>query len=259
MTKKKIIGVFSGKGGVGKTTIAVNLASAISKMGKKVSIIDLNVTASHLSLHFNINLTPLTLNHVIKGNADLEDVIYKYEDIEIIPASLDPYDAEDLDLGKLKSFLKRYLATSDIIILDTAPGFGREALSAAELSDEALIVSTPDIVSVTDVIRGIRILEDIGVEILGIVLNKVTGKGFEFTKGEVEALTGIPVIGVIPFSFKIMESHSLRTPHVFYDEKSVPSLRFFALASHILEEDVDINLNLLDKLKLYFSSKLNIY
>ncbi len=257
--KKKILGVFSGKGGVGKTTIAVNLAAALSKIGKKVSIVDCNVTASHLSLHFNIHLTPLTLNHVLRGEADLEDVIYNYENIDVIPASLDPYDADNLNLERLKSFLKRHLTTNDIIILDTAPGFGREALSAAKIADEAIIVSTPDLPSVTDVIRGGRILQDMGLDIKGIVLNKVMGKNFEFTKGEVEALTGLPVIGIIPFSHKIMESHSLRTPHVFYDEKSIPSLRFYSIASHIMEEDFDIDLNLLDKLKIYFSNKFKMY
>lgn len=254
---KKIIGIFSGKGGVGKTTVASNLAVVLAKAEKKVTVVDCNLTASHLNFHFNFHLTPLTLNQVLKGEADIEDVLYKFEDVNVIPASLDPYEIIGIDISKLSKILRRHLKTQDYIILDTAPGFGREAIHIMEFCDEALIVSTPDIPAITDIIRGKRILEDSGVKVLGIVLNKVTGKKFEFTKKEVEAITDLPVLTEIPFSYKFLESLALRVPIVVYHEKSIPSLKFYKLASHITEERISPQLGISDKLKLLLSLKLN--
>ncbi|HIQ49813.1 MAG TPA: hypothetical protein EYH56_01315 [Nanoarchaeota archaeon] len=253
---KKIIGIFSGKGGVGKTTVASNLAVVLAKSGKKVTIVDCNLTASHLNFHFNFHLTPLTLNQVLKGEAEIEDVIYKFENLNIIPASLDPYETMGIDISKLSKVLKRHVKSQDYILLDTAPGFGKEALEIMEICDEAIIVSTPDIQAITDIIRGKRILEDSSVKVLGIVLNKVTGKKFEFTKKEVEALTDLPVLTEIPFSYKFLESLALRIPLVLYHEKSLPSLKFYKLASHITQEKIFPKLGISDKIKLLLSLKL---
>lgn len=253
---KKIIGIFSGKGGVGKTTVASNLAVVLAKAEKKVTIVDCNLTASHLNFHFNFHLTPLTLNQVLKGEADLEDVLYKFEEVNVIPAALDPYEIAGIDLSKLSKVLKKHLKTQDYILLDTAPGFGREALHMMEICDEAIIVSTPDIPAITDIIRGRRILEDSGVKVLGIVLNKVTGKKFEFTKKEVETITDLPALTEIPFSYKFLESLALRVPIVVYHEKSIPALKFYKLASHITEEKISPELGIGDKLKLLLDLKL---
>ena len=257
--KKFILGVFSGKGGVGKTTVVANLAAVFSQFGKKVSVVDCNFTASHLSLYFNIYLTPLTLNHVLKENCKLEDAVHSYENIEVIPASLDPYEAELVNFSKLKKLLREHLSTRDIIILDTSPGFGKDTLHAAELCDEAIIVTTPDLISLTDVVRGSRILRDFGADVKGVVVNKIFGKGFEFTIKEIEALTELPVMAALPFSYSFMESQSLRIPLVFYSPKSLPALKFYKLAERILNEPVKIELGLMDKIKLYISDKLKRY
>ncbi len=256
---KKIIGIFSGKGGVGKTTIASNLAIILSQAQKKVTIVDCNFTASHLSFHFNFHLTPLTLNEVLKGKAKIDDVIYKFHDVNVIPASLDPYEIIGIDISKLGKILKRELGHQDFILLDTAPGFGKEVLTAAEMCDEAIIVSTPDVPAITDVIRGRRILEDMGIKLKGIVLNKVTGKRFEFTAREIEALADLDVLVEIPFSYKFLESLALRVPLVIYHEKSIPALRFYGLASHILGEKFLPSLTLGDKIKIIFQKTLKKY
>ncbi len=256
---KKIIGIFSGKGGVGKTTVASNLAVLLSQAEKKVTIIDCNFTASHLGFHFNFHLTPLTLNEVLKGRAKIEDVTYRFHEVNVIPASLDPYEIIGIDTSKLGKIVRKELKHQDFILLDTAPGFGREALTAAEICDQAVIVSTPDIAAITDIIRGRRILEDMGVELEGIVLNKVTGKKFEFTRAEVEALTDLEVLAEIPFSYKFLESLALRIPLVVYHEKSLPALKFYELASRILEERLFPPLTIGDKIKLLLEAKLRRY
>ncbi len=252
----EIIGVFSGKGGVGKTTIASNLAVVFSKAGKRVCVVDCNVTASHLGLHFNFHLTPLSITHVLNGRAELGDVAHNFEGVSVVPAPIDPYEAHGVDLSSLKKLIKKELVNYDFVILDTAPGFGREMLSAAEMCEKAIIVSTPDIAAVTDAVRGIRILSDMGVKIEGIVLNKVFGKKFELSSGEVETILEKPVIAEIPFSLKFLEALSLRIPLVIYSEKCLPSLEIHALASRFVEEKIYPELGPGDKIKIFLEKKL---
>lgn len=252
----RIIGIFGGKGGVGKTTVASNLAFVLTKAGKKVSVIDCNLTASHLNFHFNFYFTPFTINDVLKGKIEMEESSYTFENLSVIPAPLDPYEISFKNLSKLSKIIRKHAKDREYVIIDTAPGFGREALYAMDFCDEAIIVSTPDIPAITDVIRGKRILEDVGVKVVGIVLNKVTGKKFEFTKKEVETLTDLKVIEEIPFSYKFLESLASRLPLVVYHEKSLPALKFYKIASHITEENILPELGVTDKLKLLLSLKL---
>ena len=85
----RVIGIVSGKGGVGKTTLASNLGIALSKFGRNVTLVDCNVTTSHLGFYFGLYDYPVTLNQVLKGEASLESATYFSNGVKIIPASLE--------------------------------------------------------------------------------------------------------------------------------------------------------------------------
>ena len=72
----KLIVVSSGKGGVGKTTTSVNLASSLARHGKNVILVDGNLTTPNVGLHLGFTKFPVTMNDVLKGEANLEDAIY---------------------------------------------------------------------------------------------------------------------------------------------------------------------------------------
>jgi septum site-determining protein MinD len=73
----RIIGIVSGKGGVGKTTIVANLGAALASFYKKrVIIVDCNVTTSHLGLYLGMYYHPVSLNQVLRGEASMDDAIY---------------------------------------------------------------------------------------------------------------------------------------------------------------------------------------
>jgi len=234
----RLIGIVSGKGGVGKTTVVTNLSTALAtKFNKVTTVMDCNVTASHLSMHFGAYLHPFTLNHVLKDEATIEEAIFVHPTgVKIIPASLNLSDLVGIDISILGEKIKNLFENDDFVFLDTAPGFGKEAISATMACKEVLIVTTPNIPAVTDVIRGKKVLEELGVEPLGIVLNKVTGKKFELTNREVIQLTDLPVLAKIPFDLKIQESLAAKTPIVVHDEKSSASIEFFKLASSLTGE-----------------------
>ena len=106
-----------------------------------------------------------------------------------------------------------------------------------------------------DVLRGEKILLGKGVKVKGIVLNKVRGKRYEFRVGDVEALTDMDVIGVIPYSEKFMEALAYKLPLVEYAPKSLPALRLYKFASNLTGENIPLKLSFLDKLKILLTSK----
>ncbi len=252
---RTILGVFSGKGGVGKTTIASNIAVILSNAGSKVTLIDCNFSASHLAFYFNLHFTPLTLNNVLRREAKIEDASYKYHDLKIVPASFHPYELYGVDISRLKKLIKKKLADEEYIILDTAPGFGKETVTAAGAVDKAIIVTTPHLPSIMDVLRGVKIIEREGAEVIGVVLNKVRKKNYELGREDVEVLTNLKVLGEIPFSEKFYEALSLRVPLVEYEPKSIPALRLYRTVFNITGKDVSPELSLWDRFKLMLTQK----
>lgn len=234
----RFIGVLSGKGGVGKTTVVTNLSAALAmKFNKKVTVIDCNVTTSHLGMHFGIYFHPLTLNQVLKNEVSIEKAIYNhFTGVQVIPASLNLADLVGVDISMLKDKLGDYFSTEDFVFLDVAPGFGKEALAAISACREALIVTTPDVPAITDVMRGLGVLEELKVKPIGLVLNKVIGKKFELDEKEITKLVDLPILAKIPFDYKIRESLAAKLPLIVYDENSKASIGFFKLASVLTGE-----------------------
>ncbi len=234
----RTIGVMSGKGGVGKTTIVSNLSTILAKKEKKVTVLDCNFTTSHLLMHFGKVYHPKTLNDVLRGQSSMEEATYfNFTGVNIVPASLDLSDMMGVDVKMLDSKIRNIFQDQDFVFLDNAAGFGRESISGMMASREAILVATPYLPDITDIIRGKTILEDLDIEILGVVLNKITGKDFELKDEEILELTELPILAKIPFDYKVMESLGLKTPLTFYDKKSQVSKGFHRLASTLAGED----------------------
>jgi len=234
----RIIGVVSGKGGVGKTTITANLSAALSlKFSKKVTAVDCNLTTSHLGMHFGIFFYPKTFNDFLRGSASINEAIFPHgTGVNILPASLNLSDLVGIDMLEIRERLQDSLKDSDFVFLDAAPGFGKEALSAIRASQEALLVTTPDLPSVTDILKAKDVLEKMNSQPIGIVVNKVTGKSFELSSKEIAETVGLPVIASIPFSFDFSESLSNKTPLIAYKQYSKASIEMFKLAAFIAGE-----------------------
>ncbi|MEM5799360.1 MAG: P-loop NTPase [Candidatus Aenigmatarchaeota archaeon] len=235
----RIIGIISGKGGVGKTTITANLSAALSlKFAKKVTAVDCNLTTSHLGMHFGIFFYPKTFNDFLRGSASINDVIFPHgTGVNILPASLNLSDLVGIDMIEIREKLQNSLKENDFVFLDAAPGFGKEALSAIRASQEALLITTPDLPAVTDILKAKNVLDQMNVQTIGIIVNKVTGKKFELSAKEITDTVGLPVIASIPFSFDFSESLSNKTPLVAYKQNSKASIEIFKLASFIAGEN----------------------
>lgn len=235
----RVIGIISGKGGVGKTTVVANLGSILAQRFKKdVIVIDCNVSTSHLGLYLGMYYTPVTLNQALTGEAKIEDAIYNYHisGLRVIPASLSFSDLKGVDIARLRNTIKKLFGKADIILLDAAPGLGREAMATVRASDEVIFVNTPFVPSTMDIIKCHQVAKEMGVKPLGVILNMVGNEKYELTPKEVEELIELPVISSIPMDKNVLRSLALKMPVVLFSPGSPSSREFVRLAAHLLGE-----------------------
>jgi septum site-determining protein MinD len=229
----EVIGIMSGKGGVGKTTIALNLAMAMQQLGKNVIVVDGDIKNPNLGLYLGIYQYPATINDVLKGSADLSSAKCTHSTgISIIPASLSS-SSSGVGLSKLK---KLFDELDSCVILDFAPGLGREAVAFLELCDRCLIVTNPNIPSVASTLRIVNIIESQNKNIIGVVINK-TGKSYEIRRQDIETVCpGKPVWG-IPEDENVRKSAMLKTPLLDYKPYSKSAESFREVAADIIGMD----------------------
>jgi septum site-determining protein MinD len=233
----RIIGVVSGKGGVGKTTLVSNLGAALVKRGKNVIIIDGNVTTPNLSLHLGIPFYPVTLHDVLKKNIPIEAALYHHESgIKVIPASLSADAIKDISLERLQNALLSLLGKSDIIIIDAAAGLGKEALTTINVSDELIVITNPEIPAVTDALKTIKVAEDNGTRVLGVVVNRIKGLKHELSLSEIKSMLEVPIIAAVPEDLAVPRSIAKKMPVVHHKPHSRASLEFQRLASSLIGE-----------------------
>ena len=233
----RVISVVSGKGGVGKTTLVSNLGASLVKRGKDVVILDGNVTTPNLSLHLGIPFYPITLHDVLNKKAPIESAIYHHESgLKIIPASLSFDAIKNINLERFQGVLLNLLGKADIVIVDAAAGLGREAMAAINIADDLIVVTNPELPAVTDALKTIKIAEERGTRILGVVVNRVKGLKHELSISEIKSILEVPIIGAVPEDMAVPKSIAKRIPVVHHKPKSRASLEFQRLAARIVGE-----------------------
>jgi septum site-determining protein MinD len=204
---KKVITIASGKGGVGKTTSAINIGAALNFFGKDVIVVDANLTTPNVGLHLGAPIVPVSLNHVLSGKAKITDAIYEHDSgTKIIPSSLSIKELRKLTYGKMTEVGKRLRKISDFVIFDSAAGLGDEAIDSLEAADEVIIVTNPEIPAVTDALKTSKLVEELGKEVLGIVVTRVKGNKSEMPISNIRDMLELPILGVIPEDYNVSQS-----------------------------------------------------
>jgi ATP-binding protein involved in chromosome partitioning len=172
--KHKVV-VLSGKGGVGKSTVAVNLATSLAKMGKRVGLLDVDIHGPSIPTMLGLE------DQVLGGTDDSLDPV-EIGDLKVISMGfvLKRLDEAVIWRGPLKmSVIKQFLkdvnwGELDYLIIDCPPGTGDEPLSVCQLIDSldgAVIVTTPQRVAAVDVQKSITFCRNLQLNVIGIVEN----------------------------------------------------------------------------------------
>jgi MinD-like ATPase involved in chromosome partitioning or flagellar assembly len=231
----KIIGVVSLKGGVGKTSTVVELGAAIAGFGKKVLLVDGNLSSPNLGLRFGIVDPEKTLHHVLQRSAHARDAVYELsENVHLMPSSL--FFRGEVNAFKLKEHLRMLRRGYDYIIIDSSPSLDSETLAVMLASDNILVVTTPDHVTLGTTIKAVKRAKQRGAPIGGLVLNKVHDKDFELSLPEIEDVLEIPVLAVVRHNLDMLGAVAGFTSLVDTVPNSNESHEFKKLAATLIGE-----------------------
>jgi len=158
--KARIITVTSGKGGVGKTNLSVNMALAFARLGKKVIVMDADLGLANVNVMLNM-IPKYTLYHVIKKQKTIREVLVETEyGISIVAGASGFSQIANMGEDDRKDFIAELetLSNADIIIIDTSAGVSSNVLDFIAAADDAVIITTPEPTAITDAYGIIKII-----------------------------------------------------------------------------------------------------
>lgn len=211
--------IMSGKGGVGKTTVTVNLAYELAKMGCRVGVLDTDLHGPNVAKMFGVEGAVLTSNDGVTLNP-----IKVRDNLEVMSLSfaLEDPDSPVIWRGSLKmSAIRQFLSDVDwgeldYLLIDTPPGTGDEQLTVCQAIPEltgTIIVTTPQAVAILDARKSVNFSRKMGVAIIGVIENmsalKCPGCGMEipvFGKGGGRKMCQemhVPLLGEVPMEIDL--------------------------------------------------------
>ncbi|MFH1106835.1 MAG: P-loop NTPase [Candidatus Micrarchaeota archaeon] len=223
----RIVGVVSGKGGVGKSFLSVNITTLLKRMGKNPLIVDCDLSNPSVGLHLGLSYGNVGIQEVLMGKNKIGEavVVQPQTGVRILPASLKYRPG--IGLKKLKKLLQG-MDEYDYIVIDAPPGITEDVEHIIDACDDLIIVTTPDIPSVTSAAKMADLCKDVGKKVTGILVNRVTDSAYELQNKEIEGMTEIPVLANVPEDRNVPESIAARTPIVLYNPSSPAATRIYA-------------------------------
>lgn len=238
--KHKLI-ILSGKGGVGKSTVATNIAVALSLRGQKVGLMDVDIHGPSIPKMLGLE------GHTLKGtDTGLAPIVYS-DNLRVMSIGFILKSQNDAVIWRapLKHKLIRDFLTDvqwgylDYLVIDSPPGTGDEPISIAQLlenADGAIIVTTPQDVALIDVRKAITFCRHVKLPIIGVVENMSgficphCGKSVDVFKSgggaSMASDMGVPFLGSIPLEPKIVEAGDNGKPYIEYFRESETSKAF---------------------------------
>ena len=253
----KIISFANQKGGVGKTTTCINLASYLSALGKKVLVVDMDPQGNATSgLGITKNQKILTLYDAIDGDKDINEVVRKtdIQNLDIIPATVDLAGAE-VELVSMrgrekvvKNLLKKVRDNYDYILIDCPPSLGLLTINALTTSNSVVIPIQCEFFALeglTQLMNTIKLVkkhlnEEIDVE--GVILTMKDNRSnlIQEVSQEIKRFFGKKVYNTsIPRSIRLAEAPSHGKPIMTYDARSRGGVAYFELEKEFLYRNKD--------------------
>jgi septum site-determining protein MinD len=230
-----ILTVASIKGGVGKTTIAENLGITLGRMGRRVLIVDADITTSGMSTLLGLADREPNLHDLLGGRGDPPKAIYDAYGIKVLPSGHTLGGFVRADQARLSRVIDGFRQNFDVVIIDTPPGLTKYNLVPLKLADSVLSVTTQDPAAVESAAKLDEVAQTMGLKIAGVVVNRVRKSSFMhklklLNKAQVQARLKSKIIAAIPEDVSVMEAATVRRPAVFYKPKSEVAKSIRALA-----------------------------
>jgi flagellar biosynthesis protein FlhG len=239
-----VIAVTSGKGGVGKSNIAVNLAIKLASAGKRVVLLDADLGLANADVLCNIDL-PSNLSHVIARKRELTEVMVHgpggFQLIGGASGLARMADLSDYDRQRLVSALAELEARTDVILIDTGAGISPNVLSFTRCADQVLVVTTPEPTAITDAYAVIKVISrDAPERPLSLLVNQVRQPGegrlvYERIAKVAKQFLSVHVLdaGFVPSDPEVPAAVRRRTPFLITSPRCPASLCISQLAMRL--------------------------
>jgi len=236
----KVIVITSGKGGVGKTTTAINLGAAMNYFGKDVLVIDGNLSTPNIGIHLNSPEVPINLNHVLLGKADPIEAVYEHESgLKVMPSSLSIKELKRVKPNKIGDFKKDFKKLSEYVIVDSAAGLSDETLAAMDLADELIIITNAEMPAIIDALKTIKVAEQMKIPVMGVIITRVRKDNIEMSPETVKDMLETPILGMIPEDINVKISMNQKDAIIHTHPKSDASRAYKEIAARIVNVEYD--------------------
>lgn len=242
------LAITSGKGGVGKTQLAANLAVAFAQRGLKILLLDADLGLAGLDLALGVTPTH-TLNDVLDGSLKPEDIIVEGPcGLRLLPACPGRYEMANLapsERDMLTNAIDECAASYDVLLTDTGAGINSNSVSFASSADEVILVATPDPTSMRDAYAMAKVLtKRAGVENLRFVANQVSS---EAQAAELHSTLSnlirrfLPIeltyLGCVPRDEAVRQGAAAGSPFVLRSPDAIPTRNIQSIAGKLLALD----------------------
>ena len=203
--------VAGGKGGVGKTTTAINVAVALQDAGHDVVVVDADLGMANLGAMLDIDHSP-SLHQVLAGKAAVSDAITEGPGgVTVVPGERNLEAFADADPAKLRKVVKALSTAYEIVIIDTGAGLSHETTVPLGLADGVLLITTADDVAIGDTVKTAQLAERIEGDVVGAVLTRAnddTNVSRVADKLDLEMLAVVPEDGDATRDEPLLLNHS---------------------------------------------------
>jgi flagellar biosynthesis protein FlhG len=244
--RTRAIAIASGKGGVGKTNIAVNLGIALARMGRRAILIDVDIGLANADVLLGVE-TRFNLGNVLAGEVGVLDALVPCPGgLLLLPGST-AAAVSDLSEGErsfLSSRFRQLESLADIIIIDTAAGISRNVIEFCRAADEVLVVTTPEPTAITDGYALVKaIAREKGHGRLRLIVNQAIDRGeagrvSERLRAVSRRFLGIEVdnLGYVLADERVRSAVRRRKPFVLETPRAPAAVCVRAIAERILGE-----------------------
>lgn len=242
----EVIVITSGKGGVGKTTTAANLGTALSFENKKTVVVDADIGLRNLDVVMGLeNRIVYDIVDVVEGTCKLKQALIKdkrFENLYLLPAA-QTRDKNAVSEDQMRDLCDKLRESFDYIIIDCPAGIEQGFKNAIAGADRALVVTNPEVSAVRDADRIIGLLEANEIGNIQLIINRIrqdmVKRGDMMDKQDIVEILAIDLVGMVPDDESIIISTNRGEPAIL-DEKSVAGKAYRNIAGRLLGKNIPI-------------------
>lgn len=236
----RVFTVASGKGGVGKTTTAVNLSAAMAEADRSVVLVDYDLGMANIGAVLDVEESETTLHDVLAGEAETLDAVSPAPGgFDVMLGGTAIEDFGRADPSELRAVVEDLRDTYDITIVDTGGGLSHDTTVPLGLADDVLLVSTPQVAAIENTEKTLQLARRVGGDVKGLILTRL-GTGGVDAEEAVDDLD-VPLLGKIPEDGAVAESETAGEPLLNYAPESPAAQSYRELGYELVGESLPLS------------------